>query len=453
MQGNAYKIIQMFNGDDKQFIIPVYQRKYSWKLDNCRQLFRDLLDVVHEKRESHFFGSIVVAGAGTMDKYSIIDGQQRMTTVSLLLLAMSDLLKQGKLVSDDIKLGDKIAKKIKSEFSIHPKLILTEEDSPAYENLFEAEHEQKYEGSKLWTNYQYFVNSLLQMHVTVDEFYEAVQKLEIINIVLGTDDNAQLIFESLNSTGLKLTESDKICNFILMNMKLEEQTKCYKTYWKKFLEVTGNDTDWFIRDYLSVKTLVMPTIGNIYQPFKEYAADKTTDELLSDMYAYVKRYDKLLHANTDSKKLNKTITRLNYLRTDVTRPFLLEVLRMNEEGVLNMEETEKIFDLVESYVFRRAVCNIAANSMNKTFLRLHYEIVSLDDTTENYFDKFKYIMLQKQNYSVHFPKDEEFIREFSTRDMFNTNRCAYALERLETHGTLEVTADILKGIADKTFTI
>ena len=453
MQGSNYTIVQMFDGDDKQFIIPVYQRKYSWKLENCRQLFRDLLDVVREQRRSHFFGSIVVAATESMSTYSIIDGQQRLTTVSLLLMAMSDLVRQGKLTSQESYLADQISDKLKSRYRAHPKLRLTEEDSPAYENLFSAEREQKYEGTKLWTNYQFFANSLLNMDVSVDDLYQAIGKLEVINIVLGERDNAQLIFESLNSTGLKLTESDKICNFILMNMELREQTKCYKTYWKKILDVTGNEADSFVRDYLSVKTLNTPKIGNIYQPFKEYAADKPMEGLLSDMTVYVKRYDKLLHANTGNKDLDKTITRLNYLGTDVTRPFLLEVLRLNEEGTLSMDETEKIFDLIESYIFRRAACSLPTNGLNKIFLRLHNEIKNLDGPENLYFEKFKYILLQKQLRSDQFPKDEEFIRLFSTRDMYSTNRCAYALERFETYGTVEVADDILKRIEDKTFTI
>ena len=455
MKGSSSTICEMLGRTGARFVVPIYQRKYSWKQNNCIQLFNDLLSVVKEHRGSHFFGSIVSANEiGTDSTYIIIDGQQRITTVSLLLLAMSDLLDTGELTSTDESLSSEIRSgylKIQNKEII--KLKLAEEDNPAYENLFWRNPDEKDKTSDLFRNYGFFVSRMREMDISVDELYNAVKSLEVIDIVLQEGDDAQLIFESLNSTGLRLSESDKILNYILMNKSETDQIKFYKSYWKTIRKITGDGTDWFIRDFLSVKTFDTPMIGNIYQPFKEYAADKPTDALLSDMYAYVKRYDKLLNANTESKKLNKTIERLNYLGTGVTRPFLLEVLRLNEEKVLSMDEVEKIFDFVESYVFRRAVCNISANSLNRTFLRLHKEIVSLDGTTDDYFEKFKYIMLQKESYSAHFPKDGEFIREFSTRDMFNTNRCAYVLERLETHGTLEVTADILDGIKNRTFTI
>ncbi len=455
MKGNASTICEILDGNQKRFVIPVYQRKYSWKQNNCKQLFNDLVTVVKEHRNSHFFGSIVSANeSGAHSTYIIIDGQQRITTISLLLLAMADLLDNGELKSKEKNLSSDIRDSyLKSTSKNIIKLKLTEEDSPAYENLFEKDKDEQYNKSDLFGNYNYFVSRLREMNISIDELYDAVKNLEVIDIVLQEGDDAQLIFESLNSTGLRLSESDKIRNYILMNKSEADQNKFYKNYWQTILKVTKDGTDWFIRDYLSVKTLVTPIIWNIYQPFKEYAADKPTEELLSDMTGYVKRYHKLLgEKNTGSKKLDKTIRRLNYMGTGVTRPFLLEVLRLNEEGVLSMEETEKIFDLVESYVFRRAVCNIAANSMNKTFLRLHYEIVSLDGTTDRYFDKFKYVMLQKQSYSAHFPKDGEFIREFSTRDMFNTNRCAYALERLETYRSLEAADNILNRIG-KDFSI
>ena len=454
MKGSSSTICEMLGRTGARFVVPIYQRKYSWKQNNCIQLFNDLVSVVKEHRGSHFFGSIVSANEiGTDSTYIIIDGQQRITTVSLLLLAMSDLLDTGELTSTDESLSSEIRSgylKIQNKEII--KLKLAEEDNPAYENLFWRNPGEKDKTSDLFRNYGFFVSKMREMDISVDELYDAVKSLEVIDIVLQEGDDAQLIFESLNSTGLKLSESDKILNYILMDQPEDVQYKYYKTYWKKILENTDNGTDWFIRDYLSVKTTATPYIGDIYLPFKKYAAGKNKEDLLKDMNAYANRYGKLLGGETGSKKLNMTIKRLNYLGTGVTRPFLLEVLRLNEEGVLNMDEVEKIFDFVESYIFRRAVCHISANGLNRTFLRLHKEIVSLDGTTNQYFDKFKYIMLQKQSYSAHFPKDGEFIREFSTRDMFSTNRCAYALERLETHGSLEAADNILNHIG-KDFSI
>ena len=171
------------------------------------------------------------------------------------------------------------------------------------------------------------------------------------------------------------------------------------------------------------------------------------------MLEYGKRYQKLLGGDTGSKELNSVIFRLNYLRTDITRPFLLEVLRLNEEGSITTGEAVEIFKTVENYVFRRTICNIATNSMNKTFLRLHKEIIDLDGTADDYIEKFKYILLRKQTYNIHFPNDEEFQHDFSERDVYHLNRCGYILEQIENYGTVEILRNITDGLRDKIYTI
>lgn len=262
-------------GADKRYVIPVYQRKYDWKYENCQQLYNDLKKIVIDERDSHFFGSIVsaVVPNGSKIEYHIIDGQQRLTTITLLLLAIRNLIAQGKVMTDEGKLDDQISQR----FLISPwaseddkiKLRPVKSDRDALEKLFGDEEDYDH-SSNLTINYKFFYDIVKKEEISVSDLYAAIGKLEIISITLDQGDNAQLIFESLNSTGLALTEGDKIRNYVLMGLPAQEQTKYYDTYWAKIEKCTNNDVSGFIRDYLSIKQQVTPTISNVYKAFKDY---------------------------------------------------------------------------------------------------------------------------------------------------------------------------------------
>ena len=213
-------------------------------------------------------------------------------------------------------------------------------------------------------------------------FLIAICSLEIINITLNNEDNPQLIFESLNSTGLDLSEGDKIRNFILMGLPAKEQDEYYEKYWNRIEECTKYDVSSFVRDYLSVKQLVIPSQKKIYISFKEYVELSLlgAEELLKDLLAYAKRYEILLNGNTKNKALDSCINRLNRLETTVTRPFFLEVLRLNNEGKLDISQVTDIFLITENYLFRRTICDLPTNALNKIFLKLHREIIRYDGT-------------------------------------------------------------------------
>lgn len=242
MKGSEAKMTGFMEGADKRYVIPVYQRKYDWKRENCSQLYEDLKKIIFDKRESHFFGSIVssVVPNGSKIEYHIIDGQQRLTTVTLLLLAIRNLIAQGKIIPQEERLDEQISQR----FLISPwakeedriKLRPVKGDREALARLF-GDAEDYDHASNLTLNYQFFCDKILQKEVTVDDLYAAIGKLEIISITLDQSDNAQLIFESLNSTGLALTEGDKIRNYILMGLSAEEQNEFYENYWTKIENV------------------------------------------------------------------------------------------------------------------------------------------------------------------------------------------------------------------------
>lgn len=445
MKGSECRLIEYMEGSKKRFIIQVYQRNYDWKTENCKQLYDDLIKVIKNKRRSHFFGSLVSVyePSGRNTEFLVIDGQQRLTTVSLLFLAMYNLIDAGVIVPNDSSLG----KQIYEDFLVDKyqpeetriKLKPVKNDQKAFGKLFSSVDEHIRE-SNLTTNYNYFYERIQKQEITIDELFDAICSLEIINITLNNEDNPQLIFESLNSTGLDLSEGDKIRNFILMGLPSKEQDEYYDKYWNRIEECTKYDVSSFVRDYLSVKQMVIPSQKKIYISFKEYVELQSieVEELLKELLAYAKRYKILLYGGTKNKVLDSCIYRLNRLETTVTRPFFLEVLRLYDEEKLDMSQVADTFLITENYLFRRTICDLPTNALNKIFLLLHREIIRYEGNDVDYVEKFKYALLSKKE-KARFPDDEEFSAGFTERQVYqmNSKNKIYILERLENFSTAE----------------
>lgn len=462
MKGSEAKMTAFMEGADKRYVIPVYQRKYDWKNDNCRQLYEDLKKIVLDRRGSHFFGSIVssVVPDGSKIEYHIIDGQQRLTTITLLLLAIRNLIAQGKVTQGEDRLDEQISQRFlispwaKAEDKI--KLRPVRSDRDALWRLF-GDEEDYDQTSNLTINYRYFYDTLQKEEVPIDDLYAAIGKLDIISITLDQGDNAQLIFESLNSTGLALTEGDKIRNYILMGQKPAVQNRYYDSYWTKIEKCTVNDVSGFIRDYLSVKRRVTPNINNVYRAFKTYAEENRlqTETLLIDLLRYARFFEKLLTCKSGLKDetLDACLYRMMRLGIVVTRPFLMEVLRLNQDGKLMAEDVRNIFLITENYLFRRNICEVPTNALNKVFLNLNGEILKFDNTADQYVDKFIYALLSKKE-SGRFPDDDEFSAALVSKQIYQMRGKykAYLFERFENFGTIE-TKDVYTHLDKNTYTI
>lgn len=460
MKGSECKFVKYMEGSDKRFVIPVYQRNYDWKTENCKQLYDDLVKIIKGHRKSHFFGSLVSVynPDGHNEEFLIIDGQQRLTTVSLLFLAMYNLIDQGIIAPETSNLKQRIFEeylvdKWKPE-DTRIKLKPVKNDQMAFGRLFSDPTEHIRE-SNLTVNYNYFYDRIQKQEISIDELYDAICCLEIINIRLDMEDNPQLIFESLNSTGLDLSEGDKIRNFILMGLPSKEQEDYYEKYWNKIEICTKYDVSAFIRDYLSVKQQAIPQQKKIYTNFKDFVelGKYETEQLLIEMLAYAKRYQMLLGTSTGNKALDACIARLNRLETTVTRPYFLEVLRLYNENKISLAQVTDIFLTTENYLFRRTICDLPTNALNKIFLMLHREIIRYDGTDDNYVEKLKYALLSKKE-RARFPDDEEFSAAFAERPVFLTNskNKIYILERIENFGTSE-DKDVYRHCDDGTYSI
>lgn len=462
MKGSEAKMTGFMEGADKRYVIPVYQRKYDWKYENCHQLYDDLKKIVIDGRDSHFFGSIVsaVVPNGSKIEYHIIDGQQRLTTITLLLLAIRNLIAQGKVKTDEGRLDEQISQR----FLISPwaseddkiKLRPVKRDREALVKLFG--YEEDYDrGSNLTINYQFFYDIVMKEEVPVADLYAAIGKLEIISITLDQGDNAQLIFESLNSTGLALTEGDKIRNYVLMGLPAQHQTKYYDTYWANIEKCTANDVSGFVRDYLSIKQQVTPTVNNVYRAFKNYAESVSLpiDTLLTDLLRYARFFEKLLTCKSGLKeqKLDDCLYRLMRLEIVVTRPFLMEVLRLHQDGKLTTDDVLRIFLITENYLFRRNICEVPTNALNKIFLYLNKEIIRYDNTADDYVSKFIYALLSKKE-SGRFPDDAEFRLALAEKQVYQMRGKykAYLFERFENYGTIE-TKDVYTHLDNNVYTI
>ncbi|MBQ9268195.1 MAG: DUF4268 domain-containing protein [Oscillospiraceae bacterium] len=460
MKGSEAKLLEYMEGAKKRFVIPVYQRNYDWKTDNCKQLYDDLIKVVKNNRPSHFFGSIVSSYQpnGRYTEYLVIDGQQRLTTISLLLLAMYNLLKEGKVIPQT----ETMAQEIFEDYLVDKhqpketriKLKPVKNDRSAFEKLFDAD-EDKDKLSNLTMNYDYFYNRIQKEEISIEQLYDALFTLEIINIELTPGDDPQLIFESLNSTGLALSEGDKIRNFMLMGLPAKEQNEYYEKYWNKIELCTNYDVSLFIRDYLSVKQQAIPPMSKVYITFKSYVEEQEiqTEPLLKDLLDYARSYEILLKGRTADKQLNGCIYRLNRLETTITRPFFLEVLRLYKSEVLSIQNVREIFLYTENYLFRRTICDLPTNALNKIFLMLHREVIRYDGTDADYVEKFKYALLIK-NDRGRFPEDEEFVDALSKRQIYqmNSKNKIYILERFENYG-IDEDKEIYSHFDDVTYSI
>ncbi|MDR1715978.1 MAG: DUF262 domain-containing protein [Prevotella sp.] len=446
MKGDAKPLVKFLEGADNRFIIPVYQRNYDWKQDNCKQLFNDLIKVIKDERESHFFGSIVSSlyeGRGSSE-YLIIDGQQRITTISLLLLAVVNLTKEEIIQFENSRLLDKIWKTyLIDEYSEENKVRLkhVKHDYEAFEKLLFGRKEDYDLTSNVTQNYLYFYNRIKEKNeLTSDEIYLAITRLVIIDIFLHKEDNAQLIFESLNSTGLELEEGDKIRNFVLMSLEPKKQEDFYKKYWHKIEENTDYEVSIFVRDYLTLKQNRISSFKNIYTDFKEYVEinNLVIEHVLKDLLEYSAIYKSIINNSIGNTKVNTVLARINQLEMSVTYPFLLSLFQYSKSNSLDDNEIKSILEVIEIYLFRRFITGIPTNALNKIFMTLHKDILKLKEENDSYNEVLTYVLISKTG-SGQFPNDDDFIRLFSTKNLYHIipkNR-EYLFERLESGNNLE----------------
>jgi uncharacterized protein with ParB-like and HNH nuclease domain len=436
----------------RQFIVPIFQRNYSWQKSQYEQLWFDILRASKFKeKQNHFIGSIVYIDMGTPagrpQQLLLIDGQQRLTTISILLCAIKDYVQKFNLETKLINLA-----KIKNQFLYNSdeidedryKLLLNVQDKETYIKLIDN---IIFTVNKPATNiikcYEFFyerIEDFIKQHGQIDEIYAGIFKLSLVSISLDKDiDNPQMIFESMNSTGKDLSQTDLLRNYLLMDLTPEKQTRLYKTYWKPMEELFGEDIykndlnkfDYFIRDFLTLKsdTGYICKKNNVYENFKRYYLDNNCEKftVLKDLFTYAKYYAciDLLQENDDELKLYWQ--EFKKLDSHVVYPFLLKLYDDYNRQILIKEDFKKILQVVISYLWRRAICEIPTNSLSKTFAIL-YQAVDKEDYVNSIIKAFVF----KSSYK-RFPSDYEVREKLQIKDIYHFRLRKYLLEALENY--------------------
>jgi uncharacterized protein with ParB-like and HNH nuclease domain/predicted transport protein len=434
-----------------QFTIPIFQRTYSWGEEEIKQLWDDIIRTgKNDKIKTHFIGSIVYILHEKADivfqSAMVIDGQQRLTTLSLLLEALA------RFVGGNEPFDGFSAEKIREYYLINRlekedrkfKLLLTQTDKDTLINLVAQKKEPQDYSIRIKAAFEYFQNKITALNSDLQYLCNGLAKLEVVSISLLKEDNPQLIFESMNSTGKELSQADLIRNFVLMDLIPGRQKHLYEEYWRPMEFGFGQEAyelhfDAFMRHYLTFRTGQIPRIRDVYKAFKEYSADPDnpfidTDNLLDDLSRLSTYYVSIALGKEKDKKLGQAFQDIRELNVDTSYPFLLELYEDYKNEMITKDDFLSILRLTEAYVFRRYVCNIPPNSLNKTFSRFT-KTIDKRNYLESVTAEFKLLPSYRR-----FPTDEEFKREIQLRDLYNFRGRNYWLRKLENYNRKEIVA-------------
>ncbi len=437
-------------GMKSQFCIPVFQRNYSWNEKNCERLFNDICDLMDNKERNHFIGSFVYKMVKLVDtqyiQFVLIDGQQRLTSLTLILKALYDYL--GTLGEEyegtreeirDSYLFNKFAKDANLKLKLKP----NKEDDKNFNLLMQDKYDEIDSNSLIYQNYKYFLDRIKNLEESIENFYDALQRLEGVSVTLDKDDDAQMIFESLNSTGQDLTDVDLIRNYLLMNCAPAEQDDLYNDYWIKLEKILKKDFTDFVRDYLSLKNGVVVQNGKnkVYSAFKKYYYNNYISQqiglesFLNEWIVYANAYSKLITPSDKKEKkyvlenaLNDTIM----LNIKTTYPFLLGIMHDYINGKIDNEETAGILRLIESYAVRRSICGIQGGALSQAMASTYKELTEKykEDFYDDAFNKVA-TKMASINTNAYFPKNSQFMDGFTSRDMYSSPLKKYVLYKLE----------------------
>ncbi|GAA8509681.1 DUF262 and DUF1524 domain-containing protein [Helicobacter pylori] len=451
MKAREATLLEFFEqNQNNQFVIPIYQRLYSWEKEQCKQLWDDIIKIGgNDKMNGHFIGSILYVRVD--DTHSspllIIDGQQRLTTITLLFIALRDHL------NDEDELLEKFShQKIQNRYLINSdekgdkkfRLILSESDKDTLLSLIDKDRRKPSEPSlKIVENFKLFEEWIRKNTDKLETIFKGLEKLMIVWIALkkGKDD-PQLIFESMNSKGIELTQTDLIRNYIVIETEVKKQEDFYNQYWRamekdfkqsKKQSKRGDLFNKFVRHYLTIKTGKIPNEKRVYGAFKDYQQKEgiEIEDLLKDLQKYCGFFCQIVFKKEADKDLNKALSFLVDLEMDVIYPLLLELYSDYSDGVLSKQDFIPIIYLTESYICRRTVCGLGTNSLNKVFPFVTKKI-NKDQYLESIKVHFGYLT-EKQR----FPNNDEFKEHFITIDFYHFQKREYFLERLENFDTKE----------------
>ena len=447
MKASERKITKLFSESDTVFSIPVYQRDYNWQEKQCQRLFKDILQTgKNEKVSSYFLGSIVyihdgIYGVGEKE-FHVIDGQQRMTTLTLLFLAIYFKLKGTILAKDADKIYNQYVVNPYSEKEIKLKLLPPEENLYILNKISHNKFNELevFQDRNMLKNYLFFEKELENLSFDdMKHLSNGIEKLIYIDIALekGKDD-PQKIFESLNSTGLDLSQGDLIRNYILMDLERGEQNRIYKEIWIPIennckvsdgSEITSYVSD-FIRDYLTLKTEKISSKPKVFETFKTYY-EKENDEKLEDMKKYSEAYSYIIKPSLEKDRdIQRELDYLKSLDKTVINTFLIGILKDYKDNILEKDELVNMLILLQSYLWRRYITEKPTNALNKIFQGMYGKI----SRSGNYYENLVDVLMAED-----FPTDEELESALKLKNVYkDKEKLNYVFKKLENYNHNEL---------------
>jgi uncharacterized protein with ParB-like and HNH nuclease domain len=425
--------VQRILGGVQQYVIPLFQRPYSWGTKQWLTLWQDLVELCAEdKPRNHFIGSIVTMPSKSVPegvtKFILIDGQQRLTTILVLLAVVRD--KARKLPGN---LGDKIddllLKNRHQDGADVYKLLATQVDRAGFAAIIDCSTLPA-EG-QIAKAFEFFEKKLrLKPDVNLEKLYTVIGKnLVLVSIVLDKDDNPYLIFESLNAKGQPLAQADLIRNYFFMRIHVQAQEKLFAEHWLPMQERLGGDLTEYIRHFLMRDGKNIKQ-ADVYFTLKESIEDRSEEEIVSylqDMSTFSRYYEKLLDpAGEKSPRIVARLTRLNRFEATTAYPFLLNVYHDYATRKLSEDDFAAVLDVLETFLIRRFICNVPTHGLNRMFASLYGQAIR----GGNLLEGAKQVLRDKN-----FPSDEIFREQFAAGRLYGggerLGKAKLILERLE----------------------
>lgn len=375
MKADKDSLANFLRSADTIFQIPVFQRNYEWTKEQCVRLFKDLEMTAHREPAyfDHFMGTIVYMEDtdDNLDQINrIVDGQQRLITVSLLLKALSDA---------DTAMKSKIYNQFLIDNTLssnnHMKLKPVKQDYDAYHAVINPAFKTG-TASKIFDNYHLFQKLIADSELEPIALIKAFSHFSIVKIALSADapdEDPQLIFESLNSTGLALSASDLIRNLLLMNLPINKQEQYYLQYWKTIEDSMPESTmkDFFYA-YTTLKKHEFASRKNTYSIYKDYFLSNklSSEDALKDLAKFAKYYMRVLKHNTNDHDFNESLKHISIVNNKTPLPYILLLLDWVHTGKIEQSQANELVKLLENFLIRAKLANLSSANITMIIARL-----------------------------------------------------------------------------------
>ena len=442
MQARDVFLTQLMQGP-KQFLVPIFQRTYSWKEVHCAQLYKDIIQAGKSGQvQSHFIGSVVLIPNQQMmaaiPQWQVIDGQQRLTTITLLIAAMVQRARELGLetiaATPLAGIADYYLTNSFGDGVLRYKLLLSKSDKSSLCTLVDQQNRQDGISGKIPQNYSYFLERFKDSDA-IESAYQGLQKLKVVEVTLQTgQDDPQAIFESLNSTGVDLSQADLIRNYVLMRQTHEVQTRLYEEIWYPMEQLFGsayaNKFDRFAQDLLTLVTRSNSLVkaGDVYTLFKQWFSEQikehSVEDVLGGIHNHARFYAAYSLLKEEDSSLREAFSDLRAL-VEVATPVIIRLYQLHEVGNLSKDEFIKSVRLLESYVLRRSVCDMQTRSLGNIFASLAQKI-----TNERPLENLS-VAIARFSKNSRFPNNTEFFEALLHKDLYESRICKFVLDRLE----------------------